>query len=71
MLLGSSTVQICTGVMLHGVKMIDELKAGLEKFMTDKGFTSVAGDCRQESALLFHSHGSGAAHEGGQTPQGR
>ncbi len=40
-LLGSSTVQLCTGVMLHGVKMIDELKQGLEKFMTDKGFTSV------------------------------
>ncbi len=41
MLLGSSTVQICTGVMLQGVKMIDELKEGLEKFMTDKGFNSV------------------------------
>jgi dihydropyrimidine dehydrogenase (NADP+) len=40
-LLGSSTVQICTGVMLHGVKMIDELKQGLEKFMSDKGFESV------------------------------
>ena len=41
MLLGSSTVQLCTGVMLHGVKMIDELKEGLEKFMVDKGFNSV------------------------------
>ncbi len=41
MLLGSSTVQICTGVMLHGVKMVDELQEGLEKFMTDKGFSSV------------------------------
>jgi dihydroorotate dehydrogenase subfamily 1 len=40
-LLGSSTVQICTGVMLHGVKMVEELKAGLEKFMVDKGFNSV------------------------------
>jgi len=40
-LLGSSTVQICTGVMLQGVKMIEELKAGVEKFMTDKGFNSV------------------------------
>ena len=40
-LLGSSTVQICTGVMLHGVKMIDELKAGLEKFMTEKGFANL------------------------------
>jgi dihydroorotate dehydrogenase subfamily 1 len=40
-LLGSSTVQICTGVMLHGVKMIEELKAGLEKFMVDKGFNAM------------------------------
>ena len=41
MLLGSSTVQICTGVMLQGVKMIDELKEGVEKFMVDKEFGSV------------------------------
>src|SRR5882724_799110 len=41
MLLGASTVQICTGVMLQGVKMIDELKAGLEKFMVDKEFNSM------------------------------
>jgi dihydroorotate dehydrogenase len=41
MLLGASTVQICTGVMLQGVKMVDELKSGLAKFMTDKGFNSV------------------------------
>ncbi len=40
-LLGSSTVQICTGVMLHGVKMVNELKEGLEKFMTDKGFATL------------------------------
>ena len=54
MLLGSSTVQICTGVMLQGVKMIDELKEGVEKFMVDKGFRSV-GDRRQESSLLFNA----------------
>jgi len=41
MLLGASTVQICTGVMLQGVKMVDELQDGLAKFMTDKGFSSV------------------------------
>ncbi len=40
-LLGSSTVQLCTGVMLHGVKMVEELKEGLEKFMVDKEFSSV------------------------------
>jgi len=41
MLLGASTVQVCTGVMLQGVKMVDELQEGLAKFMTDKGFNSV------------------------------
>ncbi len=41
MLLGASTVQICTGVMLKGVKMVEELKEGLTTFMTSKGFNSV------------------------------
>ena len=41
MLLGASTVQICTGVMLQGVKMVDELQEGLAKFMSEKGFKSV------------------------------
>ena len=41
MLLGASTVQICTGVMLQGVKMVDELKEGVEKFLVDKKFDSV------------------------------
>ncbi|PYS82291.1 MAG: NAD-dependent dihydropyrimidine dehydrogenase subunit PreA [Acidobacteria bacterium] len=41
MLLGASTVQLCTGVMLHGVKIIDELKEGLSQFMADKGFETV------------------------------
>jgi dihydroorotate dehydrogenase subfamily 1 len=41
MLLGSSTVQVCTGAMLRGYEMIDELKAGLEKFMVDHKFATV------------------------------
>src|SRR5436853_6934451 len=40
-LLGSSTVQICTGVMLHGVMMVDEVEEGMAKIMTDKCFNSV------------------------------
>ncbi len=40
-LLGASTVQLCTGVMLHGVKIIDELKEGLTKFMADKGLAGM------------------------------
>src|SRR5712664_222913 len=55
LLLGSSTVQLCTGVMLHGVKIIDELKAGLEKFMTDKGFATVQ-DVVGKSLPYFSTH---------------
>ena len=70
MLLGSSTVQICTGVMLQGVKMIDELKEGVEKFMVDKGFNSV----RRSSARafrIFNAHGSRAANESGEAIESR
>ena len=55
MLLGSSTVQICTGVMLQGVKMIDELKEGVEKFMVDKEFGSVQ-DIVGKSLSYFSTH---------------
>jgi dihydropyrimidine dehydrogenase (NADP+) len=54
-LLGASTVQICTGVMLHGVKIIDELKEGLSKFMTDKEFESVR-DIVGKSIPYFSTH---------------
>ena len=54
-LLGASTVQICTGVMLHGVKMIDELQEGLAKFMTDKGFNSVR-EMVGKSLQYFSTH---------------
>lgn len=55
MLLGASTVQICTGVMLHGVKMVDELKEGTEKFMVDKGFNSVQ-EIVGKSLCYFSTH---------------
>lgn len=54
-LLGSSTVQICTGVMLHGVKMIDELQEGLAKFMIDKGFNSLQ-EMVGKSLQYFSTH---------------
>lgn len=41
LLLGSHTVQICTGAMLRGYKIIDEIKEELAAFMTDHGFQSV------------------------------
>ena len=54
-LLGASTVQLCTGVMLHGVKMIDELQEGLAKFMTDKGFSSLQ-EIIGKSLQYFSTH---------------
>lgn len=54
-LLGASTVQICTGVMLHGVKMVEELKDGLAKFMTDKGFSSLQ-EIVGQSLQYFSTH---------------
>lgn len=41
MLLGASTVQVCTGAMLRGYEIISELKDELAKFMTDKKFTNI------------------------------
>src|SRR5437870_9195729 len=55
MLLGASTVQICTGVMLNGVKMVDELQEGLEKFMVHKGFRSVQ-EIVGKSLSYFSTH---------------
>ncbi len=40
-LLGASTVQICTGAMLRGYEIIDELKEQLSKFMVDSKFTNI------------------------------
>jgi len=55
MLLGASTVQVCTGVMLQGVKMVDELQEGLAKFMMDKGFNSVQ-EIVGKSLSYFSTH---------------
>jgi dihydroorotate dehydrogenase subfamily 1 len=41
LLLGSSTVQICTGAMLRGYEIITELKDELGHFMSDHGFTDL------------------------------
>ena len=39
MLLGSSSVQLCTAVMHYGFRIIEELNAGLEDWMADRGFS--------------------------------
>jgi dihydroorotate dehydrogenase subfamily 1 len=54
-LLGASTVQICTGVMLHGVKMVEQLQDGLSKFLVDKGFNSVQ-EIVGQSLQYFSTH---------------
>jgi dihydroorotate dehydrogenase subfamily 1 len=54
-LLGASTVQICTGAMLRGYEIIDELKAELTKFMTDHGFGNLR-DFIGKSLPFFTSH---------------
>ena len=41
LLLGASTVQVCTGAMLQGHGMVKNLIAGLEAFMEEHGFATV------------------------------
>lgn len=39
MLLGSSSVQVCTAAMHHGFRLVETLISGMETWMADKGFT--------------------------------
>lgn len=55
LLLGSNTVQSCTGPMLQGYKMVHELKEGLEKFMIKHNFERVQ-DFVGLSLDFFTSH---------------
>jgi hypothetical protein len=54
-LLGSSTVQVCTGAMLRGYEIIAELKDQLAGFMMEHGFTSVR-DFVGTSLPYFSTH---------------
>ena len=40
-LLGGSSIQVTTAVMQYGYRIIDDLKAGLNLYLTEKGFRSV------------------------------
>ena len=42
MVLGCGTVQVCTATMVYGFKIIDELKSGLDAWMAQKGYRSLA-----------------------------
>ena len=61
-LLGASTVQLCTGPMLQGHEMVKDLISGLEKFMDDKGIDSVR-DMVGLSLPYFTTHGDLAARQ--------
>ena len=40
-LLGAGSIQVTTAVMQYGYRIIDDLKAGLNYYLTEKGFSSV------------------------------
>ena len=40
-LLGAGSIQVTTAVMQYGYRIIDDLKAGLNLYLTEKGFGSV------------------------------
>ncbi len=42
LLLGASSLQVCTAVMHYGFRIIEDLCDGLSNWMDDKGFTSIA-----------------------------
>ncbi len=41
MLLGCSTVQVCTAIMHHGFRLVGELNAGLSNYLDSRGIASV------------------------------
>jgi dihydropyrimidine dehydrogenase (NAD+) subunit PreA len=41
-LLGSSTVQVCTAVMHYGYRIVEEMIDGLSNWMSEKGFRKIA-----------------------------
>jgi dihydropyrimidine dehydrogenase (NAD+) subunit PreA len=42
MLLGAGTVQVCTAVMHYGYRIVEDMIDGLNNYLDDKGFASVA-----------------------------
>ena len=55
LLLGANTVQVCTGIMVHGYSMIDKLCGGLQAFMRKHGFKSIE-DFRGAALPYFTTH---------------
>lgn len=54
-LLGANTVQVCTGVMMHGYGVVKKLCADLQDFMRKHNFSSIE-DFRGASLPYFTTH---------------
>ncbi|KAI3867928.1 hypothetical protein MKW92_013994 [Papaver armeniacum] len=54
-LLGANTVQVCTGVMMHGYGLVKKLSEELKDFMRKHDFTSIE-DFRGVSLPYFTTH---------------
>lgn len=54
-LLGSNTVQVCTGVMMHGYGLANQLCSELKDFMVKHNFSSIE-DFRGASLQYFTTH---------------
>jgi len=54
-LVGASTVQVCTAVMLQGYGIVEKMKKGLSAYMDEKGFQSV-GEMRGEILPKITAH---------------
>jgi len=55
LLVGAHTVQVCTGVMIHGYGLINTLRDGLAAFMAKHNFATVE-DFRGHSIQYFTTH---------------
>ena len=53
--LGADTVQVCTGVMVHGYELVKSLTAGLSAFMDRHNFKSIA-QFKGHSLQYFTTH---------------
>merc|ERR1711959_470462 len=67
-LLGSDTVQVCTGVMVHGYGLVKHLCADLQEFMVEHDFENLS-DFKGLALDYFTTHGPGGAPERGHPAQ--
>ena len=45
--LGAGSVQVCTAAMLHGFRIVEEMKDGLSRWMDEKGYKTIDDFTRQ------------------------